>query len=372
MRPALHVARGGRHDGSCSRAADRFGVAHVLTGLSGSLLSHHFAERLLHVEFAGQLGEASVREAHKQFRHWWTTHASQLGPASSLRAIWNAAAAPMAEQLGFSASPIESRCDARCAVLSSGDTRVGLLAGHWTLSLDHLWRDAVRSGMGHGWSWALCTNGHQLRLVDTQRTYSRAFLQFDLEHTIESTATFQVFWGLLRSDAFEGVGHALLPRIFQAAARHGQSVNRSLRFGVIEAVQHLLIGLSRCGRREATVLLDESLTIVYRALFLMFAEARGPMPNWHPLYRKSYTIESLRDRIERPGSVHGLWETLQAIARLAYRGCYAGTLVVPAFNGRLFSPACAPIAESCAVEDEIARRASARTLNHDGASDEIR
>ena len=58
-----------------------------------------------------------------------------------------------------------------------------------------------------------------------------------------------------------------------------------------------------------SALFDESLTVVYRALFLMFAEARGLVPNWHPLYRESYTIESLRDRIERPGSVRGLWET---------------------------------------------------------------
>ena len=111
-------------------------------------------------------------------------HLSSGRPRVS-RAIWNAAAAPMAEQLGFSASPIESRCDARCAVLSSGDTRVGLLAGHWTRSLDHLWRDAVRSGMGHGWSWALCTNGHQLRLVDARARTRAPFFQFDLEHTIE-------------------------------------------------------------------------------------------------------------------------------------------------------------------------------------------
>ena len=54
---------------------------------------------------------------------------------------------------------------------------------------------------------------------------------------------------------------------------------------------------------------------------------------------------------------HGLWETLQAIARLAHKGCHAGTLVVPPFNGRLFSPARSPIAESCAVDDEAARRA---------------
>ena len=89
----------------------------------------------------------------------------------------------------------------------------------------------------------------------------------------------------------------------------------------------------------------------------MFAESRRLVPNWHPIYRESYTVESLRERAERPGKVPGLWEALQAIARLAHKGCRAGSLIVPAFNGRLFSPARSPIAESCAIDDEVARKA---------------
>ena len=89
----------------------------------------------------------------------------------------------------------------------------------------------------------------------------------------------------------------------------------------------------------------------------MFAESRSLVPNWHPVYRESYTVESLRERAERPGKVPGLWEALQAIARLAHKGCRAGSLVVPPFNGRLFSPTRSPIAESCAVDDEVARQA---------------
>ena len=53
----------------------------------------------------------------------------------------------------------------------------------------------------------------------------------------------------------------------------------------------------------------------------------------------------------------GLWESLQAIARLAHRGCRAGTLRVPPFNGRLFSPAHAPLAESAALDDGAVREA---------------
>ena len=121
------------------------------------------------------------------------------------------------------------------------------------LSLDSLWREAVRNGIGLGRSWSLCTNGHQLRLIDTQRTYSRAYVQFDLEHAIESTATFQVFWGVLRSPSVPTAQDQALVRLRSFRRPHAmarRSTDRC-RFGVIEAVQHLLTGLSRCGKRDA-------------------------------------------------------------------------------------------------------------------------
>ena len=39
----------------------------MLPGLTGSLLSHYFAEHLLASTFAGQLGEDTCRAAHRQF-----------------------------------------------------------------------------------------------------------------------------------------------------------------------------------------------------------------------------------------------------------------------------------------------------------------
>ena len=256
-------------------------------------------------------------------------------------------------------SPVAGGPDTRCALLSPFADRIALVAATSNRSLDNLWRDVTRQGVALDAAWVLCTNGRELRLVDTQRTYSRAHLQFDLRQASHQPETFAVLWGLLREEAFrDGPGNApLILEIIRSSARHGQAVSRSLRVGVIESVQHLLGGLDKCGRHNLSRLFDESLIVVYRVLFLMFAESRSLVPNWHPIYRDSYTVESLRDRAERPGKVPGLWEALQAIARLAHNGCRAGSLVVPPFNGRLFSPARAPIAESCAVDDEVARHA---------------
>ena len=75
----------------------------MLAGLSGSLVSHYFAERILLQEFSGRLGERRSQPRNDRSLRWWHTQASQLGPASSIRSIWDLAAAPLAELLGFAA-----------------------------------------------------------------------------------------------------------------------------------------------------------------------------------------------------------------------------------------------------------------------------
>ncbi len=272
----------------------------MLIGLSGSLITHHFAERILPEEFAGRLGEASLGAAHQSLARWWHAECSQLGPASSVRAVWDTAAAPLAEHLGFTVETSRGEGhDTRHAILQCGTSRLVLFATTWNTSLDNLWREAVRSGIGLDAPWVFCTNGHQWRLIDTVRTYSRAYVHFDLRQTIEHPATFGLFWGLLRAEAFRptDAGPPLVVQVIQSSARHGHAVGRSLRFGVIEAVQCLLGALNKCGRHNLNHLLDESLTIVYRLLFLMFAESSGPGAKLAPsLSRKLHGRIAARPR----------------------------------------------------------------------------
>src|SRR4029079_17327451 len=98
-------------------------------------------------------------------------------------------------------------------------------------------------------------------------------------------------------------------------------------------------------------------------LFLLFAEARRLVPLWHPVYRESYSIESLCDAAEGVQAMPGLWEALQAIARLAHAGCRAGDLRVTPFNGRLFAPSRTPLADRRGLDDEAARKAAVAVFN---------
>ena len=333
----------------------------MLTGLSGSLVSHYFAERMLPQEFSGRLGEASRASAGKAFARWWNTQASQLGPASSIRAIWDLAAAPLVELLGFAAMPPASGgpdTQLRVAEPFARPRRAGCrdIEQRRSTPCGATSRGEALDSTPHG-----CCARTDASCVWSTRSarIRRAHLQFDLQQA-SLTPRPSKCSGDCCEKTLSAMGPATRLSSWKSSAPPPDMARRSAarcasassrRFSTFSAawtsaVQH---DLSR--------LFDESLTVVYRVLFLMFAESRGLVPNWHPIYRESYTVESLRDRVERPGSAPGIWEALQAIARLAHSGCRAGSLVVPPFNGRLFSPARAPIAESCAVDDEVARHA---------------
>ena len=154
-----------------------------------------------------------------------------------------------------------------------------------------------------------------------------------------------------------------LQDLVDASDRHASGVRRSLKGGVLAASADVLAALVGPNPAKPATpehlddAFEQALTIVYRIVFLLFAEARALVPVWHPVYRDSYSLDALRAAIERPHGAIGLWDALRAIARLAHAGCRAGDLRVTPFNGRLFAPARTPLAERRNLDDDAARRA---------------
>jgi hypothetical protein len=348
----------------------------MIAGVSGSLLSHEVLTQVVPRALHGLLDEAGREPVRHRLRAWHLPLRGHLGPALALRAIFDRLAEPLLTGLGYHVVPADATPESFRAVLEvSGTPRATLLVTLWGQHPASAWRDAVRLGIGQSARWCFCLTGPLLRIVDSSRTYSRQFVEFDIEIALENEQTFAVFWGLLRGAAMAGTSRdtrPLLDRAIELSEQHRASVRSSLQHGVHEALVHLTRAFSVAGRRrQATAArtrdasasrtpvseFDEALVVVYRILFLLFAEARGLVPRWHPIYRDSYTIESLRGPVEMLPRPVGVWETLQAIARLAHRGCRIGALRVPPFNGRLFSPAHAPLADSVPLDDRVVRQA---------------
>ena len=338
----------------------------MIPGLTGSLLSHEAVSGALEVIRRS----SSAPPDYRWFRTWHNQIAREMGPTSTARQVFDRVAAPLAARLGLRLVPAATPAISRSvhAVLHTDRSAVAtLLATEWGRDPGSAWNEAVRLGIAHDLRWCVCITGTALRIIDATHTYTRRFAEFDLVTTAHDVTSASVLVALLQSDAFDQTETAM-DRAVAISDRHRTAVRTALQQGVHEALILLLraFAAARPRRRQAPAdaLFEESLVVIYRILFLLFAEARGLVPKWHPVYRDSYTIESLREPAERLPRPPGLWESIQAIARLAHRGCRAGTLRVPPFNGRLFSPVHAPLAESLMLDDGVVREALLALTTH--------
>jgi hypothetical protein len=351
--------------------------------LRGSLLSHAYAEERLAEDFAGQLGEATRDSGRSAVRRAWRRAGAGLGPASGAAAVVDVAVLPIMQALGLDVRDVRRRERGFCTARAERDGAVvaALLVTPWAEPLDRIRRDAVAHADSCGSQWAVVSDGRAIRLTDSARSYARSYLELDLALAVDDDLSFQIFWGLLRGEALapsrEPSG-SLVQQVLAASERHAAGVCRSLREGVLEALSALLQGaVDRVGRGRPAIppaqllatLHEECLTIVYRLLFLLFAEARSLVPVWHPVFREGYSIEALGRLAEECARPRGLWDALQAVCRLASRGCHAGDLIVTPFNGRLFAPARTASADRCGIGDDMVREAViALSTRPDGAA----
>lgn len=321
----------------------------MIAGLRGSLLSH---DALL--EAARCPGHAHEPPQRSLLR-WSAEIVRDGGPAWPARTVFDRIAVPFSRALGLDLLPMRGDAGSCRAVgRIDGTTAVVAAAFAWGQDPGLTWRESVLTGIGAGTRWCYCFSGPTLRIYDAHRTHARRFAEIDLPILCSDPDTLRILWPLLSNAS-------ALDEAVRRSDQHRAAVRESLQFGVHDALIQLTQAFAAASRRRGAPspsrLLDESLVVIYRILFLLFAEARGLVPAWHPVFRESYTIEALREPVERLDRPRGVWEALQAIARLAHRGCTAGTLRVPPFNGRLFSPAHAPLADSAPLDDGAVRRA---------------
>jgi hypothetical protein len=376
---------------------------------SGPLLSRHFVEQVLPRAFVGRLGEASADGGHRRMRQWLAAAHALLGPASGLRALCDIGAAPLFACLGYrlrDVVPVGSEVSSLTGMLvgtleGSHGVTLRVVIVPWQTRLDHTWRVAIGAvldqagrtvgAMDESTRWAFCFNGWRLRLLDVDRPYARRFLEFDLRETLTDADRSRLLWAFARPAAFamRGARPSLVSEIVAACDAHGVGVREALQGGVREALELLCAELARTARREtrrarsrgtarsseteanerapwAADVVSQGLTLLYRVLFLLFAEARALVPVWHPLYRDSYTIGTLHRQAERQ-TPRGLWEALQAISRLAHTGCETDGLTITAFNGQLFSPDGAPLVDRARIDSAIVARILRSLMTTPGA-----
>jgi hypothetical protein len=328
----------------------------MLPGISGSLIAPAFLAHTLAAEFRSSFDDTRrIRQVHR----WWRRVARTLGPSASARLVADVGAVPLFEALGHVIERLEPHGQGLLGTLTRpGGNRLVAAVYPWGVDIDAAWRETARAGRTTGAHWAVVYTGSTLRLLDATRTWSRRTLDFDLAQVLNHEASAVALLTLLDAAGEEPDGRSPLSKLVSRSDQHGVEVCSTLGDGVLDALAALVTAFDAGGRHRRTApedraILEQAVTLVYRLLFLLFAEARSLVPTWHHVYRNAYTIDALCQRLMARPERRGTWKAMQAIARLAHRGCRAGDLVVTPFNGRLFSPRHTPLAEQVRVPDAV-------------------
>lgn len=168
--------------------------------------------------------------------------------------------------------------------------------------------------------YILILAGNVIMLIEQDKWDHGAYLKFDLEELFSeaSIAKFKdyytLFYLLTAKEVLAGDAH-LMEQISEESFKNAYEVTKDLKNGVIRAVELLaneaihykknVLGLEfdeTDDSFEAKVK-DDCLTIIYRLLFIFYAEARpeiGILPMNDEIYAKGYSLDILRDLEQTP------------------------------------------------------------------------
>lgn len=207
---------------------------------------------------------------------------------------------------------------------------------------------------------ALVTNGRQWRLVHAGQDYE-SWCEWDIDLWFEEGRPglqVQAWRKLLSREVLvsqaggsPGVLHGAI-----LASRKGQAdLSAVLGERVRQAVEELITAshaaieqAQSAGTAPAFAdLYVAGSRIVMRAIITLFAESRGLLPVDNPIYQRAYSLDGLRQSLDRRVSGRGnerlaqgrsAWPRLMALFDLIYHGSSHEALPVPQYSGALFKP----------------------------------
>src|SRR5215203_1849783 len=225
-----------------------------------------------------------------------------------------------------------------------------------------------------GLEWGLLTNGKFWRLYhkDTAKRLDR-YYEVDLPALLETgdPEAFLYFYAFFRRSAFDDDPLGL-DALLQESADYARDVGEALRkTQVYEALRHLAQGfLDFPGNglvpdpETVRKIYDNSLIVLYRLLFINYAEARDLLPlRESEMYRETYSLHAIKHEVAQgrkflPTS-DTLWRDLQELFRIIDEGINESSppLEVATFDGGLFDSKRHPFLEDHAVANAHLQKA---------------
>jgi hypothetical protein len=220
-----------------------------------------------------------------------------------------------------------------------------------------------------GQRWGILTNGKVWRLYnrDSPQPLER-FYEVDLQRLIQQSgfeAFFYYFWGFFSREALRPAagGPAHVDNVLRGSADFSSDIGGELRSRVFRALERLAAGFVKgrpepISRQDLVATYDNSLIVLYRLLFVLYAESRELLPleasagyrENLSLFRLVRQVADSKDR-RRPYSSNStvIWSRLSALWRAIDHG--DKDLGVPAYDGELFADGAHPFLFERAIPD---------------------
>jgi type I restriction-modification system DNA methylase subunit len=232
-----------------------------------------------------------------------------------------------------------------------------------------------------GCAWGMVSNGRQWRLYHRDTSFRLdVFYEVDLVQLIEqgNLAAWRYFYLFFRAEAFrpDGEGRCWLDEVLAQSTAYAVHVGGELKERVYEALRLLAQGFLDYPTSPTNQVFSEEpglcllphvheacLILLYRLLFLLYAESRGLLPLDNPGYAGQYSLKAIKEDVAHKldaGVVYlaekaTIWDDLRTLFGIIYNGQAA--LGVPAYDGRLFDPAHYPFLEAHSVGDRYLAQA---------------
>ena len=164
--------------------------------------------------------------------------------------------------------------------------------------------------------------GNIVYLLEEEKWSHGAYLRFDLEELFSEALVgsfrdyYALFYLLASKEVLSGDSQiVLMDKIMEASYKNAYEVTKDLKRGVIKAVELLANEalyykktvlkeeIDETDDQFASNVKDDCLTIIYRLLFIFYAEARpeiGILPMKDEIYAKGYSLDILRDLEQTP------------------------------------------------------------------------
>jgi len=211
--------------------------------------------------------------------------------------------------------------------------------------------------------WGVLTNGRKWRLYGTKDYETQTYYEVDLPELLErgDLEAFKYFFVFFRPGAFrESGGTTFLDEVWSESETASQELGEDLQDNVFTALRVLGRGFVETNddldidpddEEALDELKEQSLVLLYRLMFVLYAESRGLI---HPEgqaaqdeYEENFSLDELRlDIHEAIGEVDegfddefseystGMWSRLEDLFRLIDEG--EEDLGIPPYNGGLF------------------------------------